>query len=59
MMPDWICAHCDDQDDYSNEFHWELKANWPNGQQTLVCDHCGTDRQYVVRTLLPDGSLVT
>ena len=47
--PDWICAHCDDQGEYSSEFTWKLKEGWPENQQTLVCDYCGTDRQYIVR----------
>jgi hypothetical protein len=45
----YLCAACDDRDEYSPDFHWEIKEGWPGDQQVLVCGVCGSDRLYVVK----------
>jgi hypothetical protein len=44
-----LCAACDDRDEYSSSFHFEVKPDWPFRQERLVCDECGSDRLYVAR----------
>jgi hypothetical protein len=48
----YLCAACDDRDEYSTEFTWKDKEGWPGNQQTLVCDYCGSDRLYICRPAL-------
>ena len=45
----FLCAACDDRDEYATDFHWQTKTDWPMGQKTLTCDECGSDRLYVVK----------